>query len=215
MTNALLAGMFDKPGFRAWKLQTPGDYFFFFLILFGGVLIFYLIGRYLKKHRTREDAVRRVAGKLKGLGSGAESYIAPTLSNGRDSIKCELLSVTKDRVYVVKVFHLAQEAGGTATSDYWRFRLSPKEAFDEVNPLPSLKEQQFFIKNILSENGLVSVPVERLVVFADRFGATRIGLQGVQCACGIEKLRSMNKKSKPLPAIDIQKTKEALEARFV
>lgn len=215
MDGMFLGDVLNQPGFRAWKLQTSGDYLFFFLILFGGALIFYFIARYMKKRRTREDALKRVAAKLQALGGrGAESYVLPTLAHGGQRMAADLVAVTGDRVYVVKVYHRALEAAGTAAGARWRFYLTAKEAYEEENPLPALQQQQMLAKAILCGGGLASVPVERLIVFADRFGATRIGLQGVRCAYGIEKLRGMMRKAEKRPPIDIEKTKAALKASF-
>lgn len=215
MESIAMGSLFGRSGFRGWKLQTAGDYFFFFLIVLAGVLVFYALTKYLKKRRTREDALRRTAGKLRFLGgSGAECYVLPTLSKDGETITPDLLAVSGDRVYVVRVYHKALEVSGTAGGERWRFALSPKDTWYEDNPLPLLLQQQRFIKSILREKGLDSVPVERLIVFADRFGSTHIGLEGVQCAFSIEKLRTMKKRAQALAPIDIAQTKEALEAGF-
>lgn len=215
MKSIFPGSLSGRSGFRAWKLQTPGDYFFFFLLVFLGVLVFYAVTQYLKKRRTREDALRRTAKKLVSLGgAGAKCYVSPALSNGLQTISPDLIAVAMDRVYVVRVYHKALDVGGTAAGEQWRFGVSQKEKWYEDNPLPALQQQQRFVKALLSEKGLDSVPVERLIVFADRFGSTHIGLEGVQCAFGIEKLRAMKKRARALAPIDVAQTKEALETSF-
>ena len=73
-TAVPLFGLFDN--FQVWKLHTPMDYFFFFLTIAIGVAGFYGVTQILKKYRTPEHAVQRVAKKLKKLGGNdAATYI--------------------------------------------------------------------------------------------------------------------------------------------
>ena len=117
-TAVPLFGLFDN--FQVWKLHTPMDYFFFFLTIAIGVAVFYGVTQILKKYRTPEHAVQRVAKKLKKLGGNdAATYIGKTIRCGTESQPSELIALTADRIYLIHVFHYGTKAYG-GVSGCWR-----------------------------------------------------------------------------------------------
>ena len=117
-TAVPLFGLFDN--FQVWKLHTPMDYFFFFLTIAIGVAVFYGVTQILKKYRTPEHAVQRVAKKLKKLGGNdAATYIGKTIRCGTESQPSELIALTADRIYLIHVFHYGTKAYGGVNQREW------------------------------------------------------------------------------------------------
>ena len=97
-----LSNWFSLAVFQPWKLQTTWDYLFFGILLLLVVLAIFLILGSRKKHRTQEDATRKVAKKLQSLGGkGSVCYIGKMVKTTDMEHFCELINVAKDRIYVV------------------------------------------------------------------------------------------------------------------
>ena len=210
-TAVPLFGLFDN--FQVWKLHTPMDYFFFFLTIAIGVAVFYGMTQILKKYRTPEHAVQRVAKKLKKLGGNdAATYIGKTIRCGTESEPSELIALTADRIYLIHVFHYGTKAYGGVNQREWVLE-SGTERRKEMNPLPALKDQRSMLQKLFTREKAGSVPMELLLVFSDTYGRTRFQLDGVTNALDI---RDMNSWWKKRPArfsgrLDFAKVKQILD----
>lgn len=213
--SRIFGDWFDFEGFTVWKLQTAGDYFYFFLIIAIGVAAFAAAIKILEKHRNHPDAVKRVAKRLQKLGGkGAACYCGKTVRSKKDVCSCDLICVARDKVYVVQVYHFGLEVIGGEDKREWKFRYN-KEQQVQPNPLPGLTEQQVVLMRLFSRAGVRSVSVEPLVVFADNFGTTKFSLPNVKCAVSYSCLKKW-RKDRPIgeETYDIKAAKAALEASF-
>ena len=206
---------FSFEGFQAWKLQTGGDYFFFFLLIAVGIAVLFVATKVLASRRNHDAAVKRTAKRLTKLGGkGAVCYCGKTVRGKGGSLPCDLICVAQDKVYVARVYHFGLEVYGGASKQDWQFRYY-KEEHVEPNPLPALEDRQVMLNQLLARGGVRNVSVDCLVVFADNFGSTKFLLPGVKCAVSYSHLKKW-RKDRPLSGgkYDMEATKKVLEASF-
>ena len=216
--SRLFDNWFNFEGFNPWKLRTPGDYFYFLLIIAIGVAALAVATKVLAKRRTHDIAVQRTAKRLKKLGGrGAECYCGKTVRTKKADYPCDLICVAQDKVYIVRVYHFGLEVYGGRQEPLWKFRYY-KEEVTEQNPLPALEERAVALSQLFVKAGVRNVDVEPLIVFADNFGTTKFYLPGAErLAVSIGFLKKW-RKDRPLGrkgGYDIEEVKKALEASFV
>ena len=217
-TSRLFRNWFDFDGFSAWKLQTKWDYILFGLLLLIGFMIFFLITCRMKKNRNPEHARKVVIRKMNRLGGkGAVCYTDKWVSIDNMTEHCDMISVSKDRVFLIKVFHYGLEVVGSVHNSTWEFR-DGKKVFYQDNPMPSLEQQKLVVDRLLLRNHLRNIPVEPLIIFADNWGVTQFKIVGLKAknAVPVRLLRSWRRTYK-LDKVPIEKdkVKAALERCFV
>ena len=212
-----LSNWFSLAVFQPWKLQTTWDYLFFGILLLLVVLAIFLILGSRKKHRTQEDATKRVAKKLQSLGGkGSVCYIGKMVKTTDMEHFCELINVAKDRIYVVRVFPWGTKAEGSKAEKEWVFSCG-KEIRREANPLNDLEQQRGVVTRVLVRAGERSIPVIPLVVFADTSGKTDFSISGLKAAnaVSLREMRSWRRTYKlDKTPLNLEEVKAALEKSF-
>ena len=168
-------GLFDN--INVWKLNTLGDVIFYVLLILLGILVFYIVSRWINHNRRPDVAMRRVARKLKRLGGkGSRVYTNFTLRTFAGDTPFEMLWVAQDRLYVVKVLPQGTRISGSSTGPTWKLAGSVNETIK--NPLPALENQQRALQPYLSAKGFEELMVEPLVICADTYEMPRYKIDG-------------------------------------
>ena len=168
-------GLFDN--INVWKLNTLGDVIFYVLLILLGILVFYIVSRWINHNRRPDVAMRRVARKLKRLGGkGSRVYTNFTLRTFAGDTPFEMLWVAQDRLYVVKVLPQGTRISGSSTGPTWKLAGCVNETIK--NPLPALENQQRALQPYLSAKGFEELMVEPLVICADTYEMPRYKIDG-------------------------------------
>lgn len=210
----IINNFFNPQGITLWKLYTLEDYLFVGALIALGIAALWISIRVLSKRRTPEGTAARMAKKLLRLGGpGSHVWQNVTVVSQRGRCVCPMLWAAREGIYVVQVYHFGLEVSGSASSKYWTLAFN-KDVRQEPNPLERMDEQIVVVNRVLGKAGLGSVPVEKLLLFADVYGRPRLELRGVDCAVVRQDLRSWRKKKRNLPSIRLAEAKKALEASF-
>ena len=213
MSN-LFTNWFSVNGFRTWKLVTPMDYFFFGVLVVGGLLLLWLATRFLAGKRTPEKAIARSARKLKKLGGkGAACYERIHLNAGEDSLDADLILAAEDGVYIAKVYHWGYHVNGAMSDEKWIFDCGPRDAKKLPNPMPQLNQSCSAMRRILTQEKAGKVPVKPLVIFAENYTNTVFRLKNVSCAWSYRDLKKW-RELHPIEAnskVDVAAVKAAIE----
>ncbi|MGI6074936.1 MAG: nuclease-related domain-containing protein [Pyramidobacter sp.] len=158
--------------FKLWKLNTAGDYAYFFAVLLAGFLFFWHWSRRIARGRCDESATKRVERKLSRLArKGRVLSAAQCGLSGAD-----LLLLCPGGAYAIRCIGWGMKIYGSLSSPAWRLE-SSGESRSIPNPLDQLAPAVKELRRWLNAAGMNSVPVEPLVVFADPFDEPRLFLE--------------------------------------
>ena len=181
-------------GWQIWKLHTVWDYVFFFMILAAGYFIYRAAVGWLNRRRNLHSQVPRVRKKMEEcLGKEALCFSEGVLKTGSGEMSFDLICVSSDRVYTVKVFPFGLKVSGGANVPQWSFS-DNRETRKEKNPVPGLRDLKTELTRLFAGAGMKNVPVEPLIVFSDNWGNTKFHLEGITTACTYAKLAEYLKK---------------------
>ena len=198
---------------QIWKLNTVWDYFFFFLIIAAGYAVYRLAVGWLNRNRNLQGQIPRVEKRMKkSLGPETVCFSRGSLKTEEGEQPFDILCVSSDRVYTVKVFPFGLKVKGGANVPQWQFS-DNRETRKEPNPVPGLRDLKNTLNRIFSREGLKNVPVEPLIVFSDNWGNTKFHLEGINYASGYTKLSEYLKRQpkKIAGRIDSRAVSAALE----
>ncbi|MBQ7534214.1 MAG: hypothetical protein IJT43_01180 [Stomatobaculum sp.] len=179
---------------QLWKLHTVWDYLFFFLILAAGYAVYRVAVGGLNRNRNLHGQVPRVEKKMKKvLGPETLCFREGSLKTEEGELPFDILCVSSDRVYTVKVFPFGLKVRGGANVPQWQFS-DNRETRKEQNPVPGLRNLKNALNKVFTQEGLKNIPVEPLIVFSDNWGSTKFYLEGINYAVGFTRLSDYLKK---------------------
>lgn len=160
---------FGGDGFQLWKLHTFSDYMSLFLFIVVGVLVFWVIIRYMNTQRNHEAAIKKVTKRLKRLAKNpSKLYKKPCFRLGEGKREFDGVLMDRSGIYLLRTYGWGIKIYGTPDGETWR-RQDQKRQEEFPNPLLELKAGAAELKAVLEENGVTGVKIMPMVVFADNY----------------------------------------------
>ncbi|MGF6905885.1 hypothetical protein [Fusobacterium sp. PH5-44] len=160
-------------GFELWKFVSVQENIVFFMSVFTGILLFYLIIKKMKKSRNDDVALDKVTKKLIGTKKEPHYFVKKYAINSDDVLQG--IFVDEYGIVLLKAIGFGIYINGSYISKKWK--LSDNAKVIEIdNPLLLMGGVRGELENKLSEEKLNNVPIDTLVVFTDNFKKPEINL---------------------------------------
>lgn len=179
--------------FKIWKFTGAKENIVFFLSVFTGILVFYLIIKRMNKSRNDDVAFDKVIKRLKGFEKNTYYFVKNYVMTSGDTLQG--IFIDKYGIILLRAIGFGIYIDGSYTGKKWKLADNSK-TIEIDNPLFLMNEVKSKIENILSEKQLINIPIETLVVFADNFKKPEINLGNDSHTLTYDDLKKWNKKRK-------------------
>lgn len=181
-------------GFQGWKLHTVSDYMMFFGYILAGILIFWLVIRYMNRQRNHEKAIEKVCKRLERLAKRPKLLLEKPILHFTDgTAEPDALFMDKSGIWLVRAYGWGTKIYGAPDGETWR-REDPQRKESFPNPLPELKALGKKLQASLAQKGIEGVKIRPLVVFADNYQTPELYIGYGSCSTTIQELRLWYKK---------------------